>query len=128
MKTMNTTVTIGNLTLSTTAYEEFYDLRMAIENRKSFDSWNHNPYFLIALYDYYRADGNGMMATKVKAIIKSLDWLFDGDHLYTYESDGQYEVTVRRYEGNTYHDKRYTGERGFEVIRDMCLPVVLNYK
>lgn len=69
-----------------------------------------------------------MRMAKVKGIIKSLDWLFDGANLYVYPSDGQYEVTVRRYEGNTYHDKRYTGERGFEVIRDMCLPVVLNYK
>lgn len=128
MTTMNTTVTVGNITLSPAGYEEFYDLRMEVENSKTFREWTINPYFLIALYDYYRADGNGMMATKVKAIIKSLDWLFDGDHLYTYESDGQYEVTVRRYEGNTYHDKRYTGDKAFEVIRDMCLPVVLNYK
>ena len=128
MTTMNTTITVGNLSLSPAAYEEFYELRMAIERKKFFDSWNYNPYFLIALYDYYRTEKNGALATKVKSIIKSLDWLFDGANLYTYESDGQYEVTVRRYEGNTYHDKRYTGNKAFEVIRDMCLPVVLNYK
>lgn len=132
MKTMNTknntTITVGNITLSPAGYEEFYNLRMEVENSKVFRSWDVNPYFLIALYDYYRVEKNGMMSSKVKSIIKSLDWLFDGANLYTYESDGQYEVTVRRYEGNTYHDKVYTGEKAFEVIRDLCMPVVLNYK
>lgn len=124
----NTTVTVGNITLSPTGYEEFYDLRMEVENSKVFREWTCNPYFLITLYDYYKVEENGMMMAKVKCIIKSLDWLFDGANLYVYPSDGQYEVTVRRYEGNTYHDKRYTGDKAFEVIRDMCLPVVLNYK
>ena len=124
----NITFTIDNFTLSVPAYEEFYKLRTAIEQSKSFNDWDYNPYFLIALYDYYKATNNGRMSSKVKAIIKNLDWLFDGANLYTYESDGQYEVTVRKYEGNTYHDKRYTGNKAFEVIRDMCLPVILNYK
>ena len=128
MTTMNTTITIGNLSLSPAAYEEFYDLRMEVENSKVFRDWTCNPYFLIALYDYYKAEGNGMMMAKVKSIIKNRDWFFDGASLYVYPSDGQYEVTVRRYESNTYHDKRYTGDKAFEVIRDMCLPVVLNYK
>lgn len=132
MKTMNTknntTITVGNLTLSTTAYEEFYELRKEVENSKVFREWTINPYFLIALYDYYRAEKNGMMSSKVKSIIKSLDWLFDGANLYTYKSDGQYEVTVRQYNDETFSDKIYTGEKGFEVIRDMCTPVVLNYK
>ena len=132
MKTMNTknntTITVGNLTLSTTAYEEFYELRKEVENSKVFREWTINPYFLIALYDYYRAEKNGMMSSKVKSIIKSLDWLFDGANLYTYKSDGQYEVTVRQYNDGTFSDKIYTGEKGFEVIRDMCTPVVLNYK
>ena len=128
MTTMNTTITIGNLSVSPAAYEEFYNLRMEVENSKTFREWTINPYFLIALYDYYKAEGNGMRMAKVKGIIKSLDWLFDGANLYVYPSDGQYEVTVRRYEGNTYHDKRYIGDKAFEVIRDMCLPVVLNYK
>lgn len=124
----NTTVTVGNIILSPAGYEEFYDLRMEVENSKVFKYWDCNPYFLIALYDYYKAEGNGIMMTKVKAIIKNLDWLFDGANLYVYESDGQYEVTVRQYNGNTYHDKRYTGDKAFEVIRDLCTPVVLNYK
>lgn len=125
----NTTVTVGNITLSPAGYEEFYDLRMEVENSKVFKYWDCNPYFLIALYDYYKAEGNGMMSSKVKAIIKSLDWLFDGASLYTYSSDGQYEVTVRKYNNNgTFSDKVYTGEQGFEVIWDMCIPVVLNYK
>lgn len=132
MKTMNTknntTITVGNLTLSTTAYEEFYELRKEVENSKVFREWTINPYFLIALYDYYRAEKNGMMSSKVKSIIKSLDWLFDGANLYTYKSDGQYEVTVRQYNDGTFSDKIYTGEKGFEIIRDMCTPVVLNYK
>ena len=128
MTTMNTTITVGNLNLSPAAYEEFYELRMEVENSKVFKYWDCNPYFLIALYDYYKTEGNGMMMTKAKAIIKNLDWVFDGANLYTYESDGQYEVTVRRYEGNTYNDKVYTGEKAFEVIRDLCMPVVLNYK
>lgn len=132
MKTMNTknntTITVGNITMSAAAYEEFYELRMEVENSKVFKYWDCNPYFLIALYDYYKTEGNGMMMTKAKAIIKNLDWVFDGANLYTYESDGQHEVTVRRYEGNTYHDKVYTGEKAFEVIRDLCMPVVLNYK
>jgi len=129
MKTMNnTTITVGNLSLTPAGYEEFYELRMEVENSKVFRYWDCNPYFLIALYDYYKAEGNGMMTAKIRGIIKSLDWLFDGANLYTYESDGQYEVTVRRYEGNTYHDKVYTGEKAFKVIRDLCMPVVLNYK
>lgn len=128
MTTMNTTITVGNLSLSPAAYEEFYELRMKIENSKVFKYWDCNPYFLVALYDYYRAEGNGRMSSKVKGVIKSLDWFFDGANLYVYESDGQYEVTVRRCEGNTYHDKVYTGEKAFEVIRDLCMPVVLNYK
>ena len=132
MKTMNTknntTITVGNLTLSTTAYEEFYELRKEVENSKVFREWTINPYFLIALYDYYRAEKNGMMSSKVKSIIKSFDWLFDGANLYTYKSDGQYEVTVRQYNDGTFSDKIYTGEKGFEIIRDMCTPVVLNYK
>lgn len=132
MKTMNTknntTITVGNLTLSTTAYEEFYELRKEVENSKVFREWTINPYFLIALYDYYRAEKNGMMSSKVKSIIKSLDWLFDGANLYTYKSNGQYKVTVRQYNDGTFSDKIYTGEKGFEVIRDMCTPVVLNYK
>lgn len=128
VKTMNTTITVGNISLSPTAYEEFYELRREIEQSKRFDSEGCNPYFLVALYDYYKSLGYGMSATKVKSIIKSLDWFFDGNHLYTYSSDGQYEVTVRKYNGEDFHDEVYTGERGFEVIRDMCLPVVLNYK
>lgn len=128
MTTMNTTITVGNLNLSPAAYEEFYELRKEVENSKVFREWTINPYFLIALYDYYRAEGNGRMSSKVKGVIKSLDWLFDGANLYVYESDGQYEVTVRQYNGKDFSDKVYTGERGFEVIRDMCLPVVLNYK
>lgn len=129
MKTMNnTTITVGNLSLTPAGYEEFYELRMEVENSKVFKYWDCNPYFLIALYDYYKAEGNGMMTAKVRGIIKSLDWLFDGANLYVYETDGQYEVTVRQYKGETFSDKVYTGERGFEVIRDMCLPVVLNYK
>lgn len=128
VKTMNTTVTVGNITMTPTAYEEFYELRMEVENSKLFRSWDVNPYFLIALYDYYRAEGNGRMSSKVKSIIKSLDWLFDGANLYTYESDEQHEVTVRQYNGGDFSDKTYTGEKAFEVIRDLCMPVVLNYK
>ena len=130
MTTMNTntTITVGNITLSPAGYEEFYNLRMEVENSKVFREWTINPYFLIALYDYYRAEKNGMMSSKVKSIIKSLDWLFDGANLYTYKSDGQYEVTVRQYNDGTFSDKIYTGEKGFEVIRDLCTPVVLNYK
>ena len=128
-KNTNITVTVGNISLSPAAYEEFYELRKEVENSKVFRDWTINPYFLIALYDYYRAERNGRMTTKVKSIIKSLDWLFDGASLYTYSSDGQYEVTVRKYNNDgTFSDKIYTGEKGFEVIRDMCLPVVLNYK
>lgn len=131
MKTMNninnTTVTIGNITMSAAAYEEFYDLRMEVENSKVFRSWTCNPYFLIALYDYYKAEGNGMMTAKVKSIIKNRDWFFDGTNLYVYPSDEQYEVTVRQYNGKNFSDKVYTGEKGFEVIRDLCMPVVLNY-
>ena len=129
MKTMNnTTITVGNLSLTPAGYEEFYKLRMEVENSKVFRSWDVNPYFLIALYDYYRATNNGRMSSKVKSIIKSLDWLFDGANLYVYESDGQYEVTVRQYNGKDFYDKIYTGEKGFEVIRDLCLPVVRNYR
>lgn len=129
MTTMNTTITVGNLNLSPAAYEEFYELRKEVENSKVFREWTINPYFLIALYDYYRAEKNGMMSSKVKSIIKSLDWLFDGAHLYVYDSDGQYEVTVRTYNNDgTHYDKVYTGGKAFEVIRDLCTPVVLNYK
>lgn len=128
MTTMNTTITVGNITMSANAYEEFYKLRMEIENSKVFRYWDVNPYFLIALYDYYRATNNGRMSSKVKSIIKNLDWLFDGANLYVYESDGQYEVTIRQYNGKDFSDKVYTGDKAFEVIRDMCLPVVLNYK
>lgn len=128
MTTMNTTITVGNLSLSPSAYEEFYDLRMEVENSKTFREWTINPYFLIALYDYYKAEGNGMRMAKVKGIIKSLDWFFDGANLYVYPSDEQYKVTVRQYNGDTYHDKVYTGDKAFEVIRDLCTPVVLNYK
>ena len=63
MKTINTknnaTITVGNITMSAPAYEEFYELRMEVENSKVFRSWDVNPYFLIALYDYYRAEGRG---------------------------------------------------------------------
>lgn len=131
MKTMNTknntTITVNVLTMSPAAYEEFYELRMAIEQGKSFDNWSYNPYFLIALYDYYKAVNYGAMMNKVKTIIKSLDWFFDGNHLYTYDSDGKYKVTVREYKGEAFNDKVYTGDKGFEVIRDMCIPVVMNF-
>lgn len=126
-KTMNTTITVGNITMSANAYEEFYNLRMEVENSKVFRDWTCNPYFLIALYDYYKAGGNGMMMAKVKSIIKNRDWFFDGTNLYVYPSDEQYEVTVRQYNGKNFSDKVYTGEKGFEVIRDLCMPVVLNY-
>ena len=133
MKTMNTknntTITIGNITLSPAGYEEFYNLRMEVENSKVFKYWDCNPYFLVALYDYYKTVNYGAMMNKVKTIIKSLDWLFDGAHLYVYDSDGQYEVTVRTYNNDgTHYDKVYTGDKAFEVIRDLCTPVVLNYK
>lgn len=131
MKTMNTknntTITVNVLTMSPAAYEEFYELRMAIEQSKSFDIWSYNPYFLIALYDYYKAVNYGAMMNKVKTTIKSLDWFFDGAHLYTYESNGQYKVTVREYKGEAFNDKVYTGDKCFEVIRDMCIPVVMNF-
>ena len=82
MKTMNnTTITVGNLSLTPAGYEEFYELLMEVENSKVFRYWDCNPYFLIALYDYYKAEGNGMMTAKVRGIIKSLDWLFDGANL-----------------------------------------------
>lgn len=126
--TMNTTVTVGSITMSPAGYEEFHELRMEVENSKVFRYWDCNPYFLMALYDYYKVTNNGRMASKVKSIIKNLDWLFDGANLYTYESDGQYEVTVRQYNGKDFSDKVYTGDRAFEVIRDLCTPVVLNYK
>ena len=134
MKTMNTkdntTITVNVLTMSPAAYEEFYELRNAIEQNKHFDfeSWGYNPYFLIAVYDYYKAINYGAMMNRVKSIIKSIDWFFDGASLYIYESDEQYKVTVRQYNDGTFSDKIYTGEKGFEVIRDMCAPVVLNYK
>lgn len=127
-KTMNTTITVGNISLSPAGYEEFYELRMEAENSKVFREWTINPYFLIALYDYYKVEGNGMMMAKVKSIIKNLDWFFDGANLYVYPSDEQYEVTVRQYNGEDFSDKTYTGNRAFEVIRDLCMPVVLNYK
>lgn len=47
MTTMNTTITIGNLSLSPAAYEEFYDLRMEVENSKTFREWTINPYSLL---------------------------------------------------------------------------------
>lgn len=123
VKTMNTTIT-----MSPAAYEELYELRKEVENSKVFREWTINPYFLIALFDYYRAEKNGMMSSKVKSIIKSLDWFFDGASLYIYSSDGQYKVTVRQYSGDTFSDKVYTGDKAFEVIRDLCLPVVRNYR
>ena len=129
-KNSNTTITVNALPMSPAAYKEFYELRNAIEQNKHFDfeSWSYNPYFLIAVYDYYKAINYGAMMNRVKSIIKSIDWFFDGASLYIYESDEQYKVTVRQYNGDTYHNKVYTGERGFEVIRDLCTPVVLNYK
>ena len=43
VKTMNTTVTVGNIALSPAGYEEFYNLRMEVENSKVFRSWDVNP-------------------------------------------------------------------------------------
>ena len=131
-KNVNVIVT-KTITMSPAAYVEFDKLRKAVENgsvnSRYFDNWKYNPYFLTSLYEYYKENEKKALAFKVKSVIKNLDWFFDGKKLYVY-NDGHCEVVVRKYgkyEEDGFSDKIYTGDSGFKIIRDECIPVVLNY-
>lgn len=117
--------------VSSASYAEFNKLREGYEDRKDIFDWNFNPYFFIALYNYYRAIGKKNMATALKNTIRK-GWYHEGIHGITVgylRKEVEFFVEIEKISDKGYSENHiYKGETAWEVLRDISLKVVLNYK
>lgn len=77
-----------------------------IQQSKKLDCWTTNIYFWVALNH---------------PEVKSHYWLFENGRLNVFHGD--FEVSIK--DGET--TRTYAGERGMQVLRNICLPVVENW-
>lgn len=117
--------------LSAEAFVEYYKLYEAyLAEEDISNNWRYNPIFLIALYERFKRT-SPYDAECVQNVILSMDWLFDGASVQTFyrKSVEHMTVLVKQYKGNEeLLPKEYTNSNQcFEVIRDMCLPMIYNW-
>lgn len=127
-----TFIVSGLAPMSTKAFKAFNLTRIAYYQGRDFlVDWHYDAIFSVALYEHF-LKVSPADAKRVKDIILSADWIFDGSNIYTsYRkyNDPNPTVIVRQY-GNSEEltPKEYHGrETCFEVLRDICLPAVYNW-
>lgn len=134
-KDINTSVTIcGIYELNIEAYEE---LNRSIEDFFSTDNRKAvNLYFLPIAVEYLKNKGESKKAKEIKDYIKSLTWIFEVWQetnnyrlLYTFNEEFRVNIFTLDEEGNDIPEKEksYNREEAYEVLRDICIPVVLAY-
>jgi hypothetical protein len=135
MNTMNTmssnvTVKVGNMNLSTKAFMEFDKLRNAYEKHEDiFNNWDVNPFFHIALYNYYMAIGLPITASNLKEQIMRHGYYIDkGISVYNLFKRETFTVNVEVICNGNVEISEYVDEAAWEVLKDLSLKVVLNYK
>lgn len=101
MKNNNIKILTGNIV---TTPKGFFEIQK-VQNKKV-DIWDTSPYFWVALNH---------------PEVKSHYWLFENGRLNVF--DGDFEVSIK--DGET--TRTYAGERGMQVLRNICLPVVENW-
>ena len=125
-----------SISLSVEGYAEFSATKKWWEKEKSHDCenlhWSGNEYFIPALVEYYQED-ESIEAKKLKEWALSHNWLFQkyGNqyHLVSVERVSSPRVQVEDPETKEIIEEyKYHPSVKWEVIRDSCLPVVINFK
>ena len=120
--------------ISPTAYMELEKTKNLFEEGNDFFMETVNPYFVVGLYAYYKAKGKNALAALLKKEAMKVDWTFNGNNLIIEgrKSGAPFEVLVRdiyEYPNMTQTvEHKYDSTKGWEVIRDICIPVVLNFQ
>ena len=112
----------GTGMVSMEAYVEFNKLLTTYEKHDNiFSTWDINPFFHIALYNYYKAKGKMKKASNLKEEIMKHYYLitYKGVNVYSMSSNEDFTLEC---ESNI-----YKGSAAWEVLRDLSISVVLNY-
>ena len=124
-----------NISLSVEGYVEFSATKKWWEKEKTHDCgslhWSGNEYFIPVLVEYYREE-QSLEAKNLKEWCLSHSWGFDkwGEqyHLVYLVEATEPSVLVEDPEtGEIIGNYKFPSVR-WEVIRDFCLPVAINFK
>lgn len=135
--TSNTRIVIPGIgNISVPAYVELMKLLEGWENRENIFGAKFNSYFVPALASYLRATGRPYEANLVKEkAICHMCWSFENQRLVAvqfakrWEKPGVYTLDTVEDEWFSYENEhQYHGEAAWEVIRDFCAPVVMNFR
>lgn len=130
---MNVSIQItNNVTLSIEGYVAFQSTKNWWEKDKDhLPHWSMNEYFLPLLVEYYQ-ENQSLEANKLKKWILSHSWQFDKwddqYHLISIWEDEVPSIKVRDPESGILIEEYKSPTVMWEVIRDTCIPVAINYK
>lgn len=136
--TNTTTITLPAIgTISIPAYIELTKLLEGWNKRDNIFDMEYNQYFIPMLASYLKVTGKPYEAEAIQTKAIQMVWTFNsngklenvqwanrwtrGGVYVTSEYNGE-EFTV---EGPT---RKYFGAKAWEVIRDLCTPVVMNFR
>ena len=148
MKTNNTSINnIANINttsiilpgigeLSIPAYNELMKLLEGWNNRDNIFDMKYNPYLIPALASYLRATGKPYEADVIRSKAMQMVWTFNSNGKLEnvqwanrWTKGGAYIIS--EYYGEEFlvegPTKKYFGAKAWEVIRDLCTPVAINF-
>lgn len=111
--------------ISVPAYNELTKLVNGVDNDAYiFSHWDFNQYFIPSLVAHLNKIGRKEDAAKVQNEAMSLVWTFDNGRLQAVQHrNADVRPGVYFTDGQEFH-----GEAGWETIRDLCIPVVMQYR
>ena len=131
--TNNNTITFANNTITVRAYKTMINTLNLIKTRKEYD-FLCNPYFFVIGLKYAQFKGDKLLENKIKEVCNNTDFFFevweDGsvNSLSHGIGNGEVQVTFLNNDGSRNRTNLYYGPQAFEVLRDLTLPVVMNWK
>ena len=111
--------------ISIPAYKEIQKLIDGVDNDAYlFSHWDFNLYFIPSLVAHLNKIGRKEDAAKVQNEAMSLVWTFEHGRLQAVQhSNADVRPGVYFTDGQEFH-----GEAAWETIRDLCIPVVMQYR
>ena len=111
--------------ISIPAYDEIQKLVTGFDNGADiFNHWDFNLYFIPSLVAHLNTIGRKEDAAKVQNGAMNLVWTFENGRLQAVQySDADVRPGVYFTDGQEFH-----GEAGWETVRDLCIPVVMQYR
>lgn len=124
-----------NISLSVEGYAVFQSTKKWWEKEKTHNvttlHWSGNEYFIPVLVEYYKGE-QSLEANKLKQWVLSHSWTFDRwceqYHLVCVEGDNNPSVIIKNPETDEIVKRYSSPSVMWEIIRDTCMPVAINYK